>query len=331
MQAIVFANRHGNELNPLNEYSSPAMLPVLGKPVLEHCLEELNLNNVKEVFLVINSNQEIIKNHFQSGLRWSLNINYIEQHINDSPDKIKDELSEVLNFPFIVARGDIVRGTHEWNLSNEVVSTAYTNLNNKFLGLIKVYSKDCSIDCIGWPLTHPKQINTEAINCTLENFLIDSPSSYHQLVLNESTNIKSLIPSGIKQSFNLITGKRSLIQLNSLMRGKAFVGDHSYIDKGAQLIGHVSIGNDCFIDRGAKIINSIILDDTYVGADVEIMNAIVFQNKVIRVDLAINSVIRDSFILTKNTSSERGCSNILKIINMISKLLKPFSSFLIKT
>ena len=41
MQALIFADRLGRELEPLTDRTCAALLPVLGKPVLEHTLEAL--------------------------------------------------------------------------------------------------------------------------------------------------------------------------------------------------------------------------------------------------------------------------------------------------
>ncbi|MBU2708915.1 NDP-sugar synthase [Zooshikella marina] len=322
MQAIVFANRCGKELSPLNEFYCPAMLPILGKPVLEHCMDELKLNKVKEVFLVISSSQKAIKDYFQQGLRWSLTIHYIICENSDTPNKIKEKLAPTLKLPYYVARGDIVRGTYDWNLPNERESTAYVNLLNKPLGLIKVNDKSCSIDCIDWPLKKPEKIDVVQINCPLKNYLIHTLSSYHQLVLTEANHPQTFIASGIEQSLNLITGKRSLIQSNSLSNGKTYIGDHSYVDKSAKLYGQTSIGHECIVDRGVKVSNSIILDDTYIGAEVEIKNAIVCQNKIIRIDLATCLTVSSTYTISKNKANKESNLSIFNLYNIALRVLR---------
>ncbi|WP_394494346.1 sugar phosphate nucleotidyltransferase [Shewanella sp. ENK2] len=69
MQAIVFANRTGNELAPLNQQYCPALLPVANKALVEYTLEDLASAGVTDVKLVICSdakkskvNSEMVSN-----------------------------------------------------------------------------------------------------------------------------------------------------------------------------------------------------------------------------------------------------------------------------
>ncbi|WP_027710411.1 sugar phosphate nucleotidyltransferase [Zooshikella ganghwensis] len=319
MQAIVFANRCGKELYPLNEFYCPAMLPILGKPVLEHCIEELKVNNITEIFLVTKNIQNVIKNYFKCGIRWGLIIHYITCDESDSLNSIKQQLSSKLKLPFLAARGDILRGTYDWSLSNEDKSTAYVNMLNKPLGLMKVYDKISSIDCIKWPLKNPEDFNKAQINCPFKNYDLKSISAYHQLSLNEITDMRSLIPSGIEQSFNLIKGKRSIIQKDSIVTGKTYVGDHSYVDCDTLLHGQNSIGHECFVDKSVQISNCIILDDTFIGAGIKIKNSIVCQNKIIYIDSPKPIKISTPYFVSKNKPEN---ISFFKIKNIFSKLLK---------
>ncbi|MFO1424556.1 MAG: hypothetical protein U1F70_13075 [Candidatus Competibacteraceae bacterium] len=51
MQALIFADRLGRELEPLTERTCVALLPVVGKRVLEHTLEALVAAGVREASL----------------------------------------------------------------------------------------------------------------------------------------------------------------------------------------------------------------------------------------------------------------------------------------
>ena len=53
MHALIFADRIGQELEPLNERTCVALLPVVGKPVLEHTLEALVAAGVREAVIAL--------------------------------------------------------------------------------------------------------------------------------------------------------------------------------------------------------------------------------------------------------------------------------------
>lgn len=319
MQSIVFANRCGKELAPLNEYFCPAMLPIVGKPVLEHCLEELKCNNVNEVFLVIDKKQKKIRDYFENGFRWGLRIHYIICKPQETPDEIKYRIAPKLTPPFLAVRGDILRGIKYWNNLNYNHTIACVNSKNQSLGALKLKSLSNSINCIGWPLKHPQNMETIYFENTPEDYLLKSISSFHRQALNVIERYTTVIPNGLPQGVNLMAGKQSKVHHSSLTDGAANVGDFSFIDETVQIFGRVSIGHQCIIDQGVRISNSVILDKTYIGASVELNNAIVCQNKIIRVDLGVDTLIKEPFILAKSIREN----------HLISKLFNYYNSFLL--
>ena len=74
------------------------MIPVHGKPLLEHIINGLILAGFKELIIVVGYLKEQVINYFKSGNKWGINIEYVEQtNINGSggallmcKDMIKD-------------------------------------------------------------------------------------------------------------------------------------------------------------------------------------------------------------------------------------------------
>ena len=77
MQAVIFAAGKGTRMNPLTRYNSKLLLKVLGIPVLERNLEQLN-NLVDEVILVVGHRGELIQEYFGNHYK-NLKITYALQ------------------------------------------------------------------------------------------------------------------------------------------------------------------------------------------------------------------------------------------------------------
>lgn len=79
MQAIVLAAGEGLRLRPLTTHRPKVMLPVGGRPILEHVVRALVANGVTEITFVTGYNRERIQTHFQDGDEFGAKIRYAVQ------------------------------------------------------------------------------------------------------------------------------------------------------------------------------------------------------------------------------------------------------------
>ncbi|MGD0766179.1 MAG: nucleotidyltransferase family protein [Dehalococcoidia bacterium] len=82
MFALVLAGGKGERLRPLTANRPKPMVPVNGKPILEHHLEWLARNGVTDAVLLCGYRHEAIERHFGDGHRWGLHVSY---SIEDAP------------------------------------------------------------------------------------------------------------------------------------------------------------------------------------------------------------------------------------------------------
>ena len=82
MKAIILAGGRGERLSPFTNTCPKGMVKIDGKPILEYQIEWLKKYGVDEVIFACGYLHEVIKNHFQDGSQWSINIKY---SIEDEP------------------------------------------------------------------------------------------------------------------------------------------------------------------------------------------------------------------------------------------------------
>ena len=80
--AIIVAGGLGTRLRPLTENTPKPLLPVHGKPIIEHALLNLKKHGVTNFILSIGYKADLIKDYFQNGEKWGVNITYA---IEDTP------------------------------------------------------------------------------------------------------------------------------------------------------------------------------------------------------------------------------------------------------
>ena len=76
---LIMAGGFGKRLMPLTRKIPKPMLPIKGKPILQIALENLKLQNFKQVLISTNYKSEIIKKYFKDGKKLEININYLEE------------------------------------------------------------------------------------------------------------------------------------------------------------------------------------------------------------------------------------------------------------
>ncbi len=108
MKAVILAAGKGSRLNPLTVTRPKHMLPIAGKPVLEHIVQGLRDADVREIGLVVHHIKEKIIGYFGDGSKWGVEITYIEQPkpegtaaaVEVAADYVGDE-------PFLLVHGDV--------------------------------------------------------------------------------------------------------------------------------------------------------------------------------------------------------------------------------
>ena len=79
MKAVVLAAGEGTRLRPLTYTRPKHLIPVGGKPILEHVLLALKEAGIREICLIVGYKAEMIKNQFSDGSNLGLKIEYAAQ------------------------------------------------------------------------------------------------------------------------------------------------------------------------------------------------------------------------------------------------------------
>ena len=108
MKALVLAAGLGTRLGPLAHHVPKPMLPIGGKPLLEHILELLRRHNIADVALNLHHQPDAILRHFGSGEAWGVRLRYsYEASLLGSAGTALRQLAWVYPDPFVVYYGDV--------------------------------------------------------------------------------------------------------------------------------------------------------------------------------------------------------------------------------
>lgn len=108
MKAIIMAGGKGTRLRPLTCSRPKPMMPIMGKPVMQYCLELLKNNGIKDIGITLQYMADSVIDYFNDGSEFGVNLKYF---IEDSPLGTAGSVKNAENFldeTFMVISGDAV-------------------------------------------------------------------------------------------------------------------------------------------------------------------------------------------------------------------------------
>ena len=80
MKAVIIAAGEGKRLRPITSSRPKPLIPIAGKPLLEHTILSLKSSGIKEILIVVGYKENLIKDYFGDGKEsFGLKIEYITQ------------------------------------------------------------------------------------------------------------------------------------------------------------------------------------------------------------------------------------------------------------
>ena len=139
MKAVILVAGEGKRLRPITSSRPKPMIPIAGKPLLEHTIIALKNVGIEHVLLIVGYKEELVKEYFKDGLdKFNIKIEYIIQDeylgTAHATGYAKDFIES--EEPFLMMYGDI--------LVDPVVFEGLikTFKENKAEGLISLFSVD---------------------------------------------------------------------------------------------------------------------------------------------------------------------------------------------
>jgi len=115
MKAVVMAGGEGSRLRPLTIRRPKPMVPIAGKPVMEHILDLLKRHGITEVVITVQYLASSIEDYFGNGSQFGMRITYSREDVPlgtaGSVKNAEDQLTE----PFLVISGDALT---DYNLTD---------------------------------------------------------------------------------------------------------------------------------------------------------------------------------------------------------------------
>lgn len=119
MKALLLAAGLGTRLRPLTDTMPKAMVPINGKPCIQHCIENLKKQGVTDFVINTHYLPEAITSYFGDGSKFGVKIKYSHEPEILGTSGALNNLRNVFTEPFLVVYSDVLADFDLQSLINE--------------------------------------------------------------------------------------------------------------------------------------------------------------------------------------------------------------------
>jgi mannose-1-phosphate guanylyltransferase / phosphomannomutase len=338
MKAVIMAGGFGTRLRPLTANIPKPMVPMAGKPVMEHIVALLKKHGIEEIIAILYFQSEQIESYFQNGSKWGVKMSYVRAEADFGTAGSVKNAQKFLNDPFIIISGDVLT---DFNLSEAIdfhenkkaqATIVLTRVENPLSYGIVITNGTGKITRFlekpGWGQVFSDTVNTgiyilqpEVLDYIPAKTDYDFSKDLYPFMLEKKKRLFGHVAPGywrdignIEEYFlahqDIFEGK-----VNTALCGrpleypdaKVLVGDGTFISHGAQFSGTVVIGDNVKIGPRAKIFQSVIGNNSIIGRDVDLNRVVCWDGvsigpkaKISEAILCKNSFVGDEAIIEEN-------------------------------
>jgi len=314
LKAVVIAAGQGVRLLPITETKPKHMVPIGGKPVIEHIVDCLASNRIEELLLVVGYRKETIQQYLGNGEQIGVKVDYVVQAgVLGTGHAVGLAERYVGDGDFLVVNGDLlitpetigrVLKTHEQSPSKTVMAVVPVP-NAKEYGIVsldgdrvvEIAEKPESIGALGNLANAGLYVFKKNIFGAIE----ETPKSVRgEFEITDSVRI--LIEKGVEihaaridpSGWMDIGCPWDLLEANKRVLEKAKPKIDGEVEDGAKLVGPIIVSNGARVKSGAYIEGPIFIGEyseigpnchirpfTSIGKNVKIGNACEVKNSII--------------------------------------------------
>ncbi len=277
MKAVILAAGEGKRLRPLTNTTPKCMLPIAGKPILQHMLVDLKELGITEAIIIIKHLKEKIVDYFKDK-DLGIKLTFIEQGEEYGTGAALLYAKGKLTEPFLMLAGDTILDpsiiksvlkSHKKGITLAVKKVEHPHL----YGVVELDSSN-RVSKLEEKPTHPK---TDLANLSVYMFDLDIFSKLEQIKFSSR---------GEYEITDALLGAQAVIVDGfwmdiaypwQLFNALDYILGRMNSDTKNGIIDNSTINGKVVLGKGTKIINSYIEGDVYIGE-----NTIIGPNAYIR-------------------------------------------------
>jgi bifunctional UDP-N-acetylglucosamine pyrophosphorylase/glucosamine-1-phosphate N-acetyltransferase len=296
LKAIILAAGEGKRMRPLTYEKPKVMLPLVGKPIIEHLLGNIKEVGISDFIFVVGYHDETIRDYFGRGAEWDVDILYVTQKAQLGTADALLMTENLVEDKFIMLNGDTIvsAGDIRKVITDDITLGVIEVENPEDYGVVETEGGRITEihEKMRVPISNLVNAGVYALDESIFGVLSKTDKSKRgEFELTDSLQL--LIESGedifwkkiehwidLSYPWNLLTANELLIEKISPTNrgeleenvwikgnGKVSIGEGTVIKSGTYIEGPAFIGNNCVIchiGNAVEVKNSVIMDGTKI-------------------------------------------------------------------
>ncbi len=285
MHILVLADRSGAELAPLTDTRPVALLPIGGRPLIEHALIALARHGIREAVVVGGRHCAALAERLGDGTRFGMTLTIrpcATPHAGASHD------------PVLLVRGDML--WHPDALERALWSAAGSPPAPRQIAAGVIMATIASLRDQPLAFTHVVE-HRAAADPACPSAALLSLREFHAAALDAIAGRYGVELAGQRSPEGVLAGRGATCETISTPGQGVQLGEFARVHRRAVLGDRVAIGDRTVVDEGTRVEDTIVMPDTYLGVGLIVRSAIVDGATLIRVDTGAVTRIKDTAIL----------------------------------
>jgi mannose-1-phosphate guanylyltransferase / phosphomannomutase len=304
MKTVLLATGGASQLSPLTEYTAGTLLPVADKPLLIHAVESLAMAGIAEVIVVVGAFGDDVKKTLGNGAQWGMRFEYLAEEYQDPLRDVRRRLATEVSQDYLLVHAEILRTP----IIGDFLARARSLKDAAVAATIRGVAAGVTMFRRGtsMPSPVPGHIGRMSKGIAVIDFpearlsLLESLAALHRANLDViAGRFPGLMLAGRQLMPQVMVGRKSRLPIKTVKGVPVFVGARCRIAGSAELMSDTVVSSDSVIDTGATLHRALVMPHTYVGALVEVSDAIVSGNLVIHIDTGTHARVTDHFLLSR--------------------------------
>jgi mannose-1-phosphate guanylyltransferase/phosphomannomutase len=281
VKAVVMAGGEGTRLRPLTSNQPKPMVPVAGKPCMQHIIELLRRHGMTDIVVTVAYLPQVIRGYFDDGEALGVELHYsVEERPLGTAGSVKNA-EELLDETFLVISGDALCDFDLDELisahksSGAAATLALKSVDNPLEFGVVIVDSDGRVERFlekpSWGQVFSDTINTgvyvvepEVLRAVPPGMPYDFSKQLFPDLLERGKPILGHVATGYWQdignldqyrqaNFDALDGSVELELAGIRLRDNVLLGEGVQLPDLEQIEGPAFIGNFCQVDAGARI------------------------------------------------------------------------------
>jgi len=308
MRAVIFSTSEWPELAPLTERYPAPLLPLVDRPFLQHVIEFLVSQGVKQFDLVLCHLPKKIEDFLGDGQRWGCTFTYYLARDPLKPYRLLRTLDwQHETGPILVGHGDrlpclalkdtaaqAALFTCRRAPAEEPTWTGWALLSAEQLGRLPVDVDEAGLQ------GHLDQLPADELHRVEVPHAL-SFQTFNDLLLAHRTVLAKEFPglllTGNEADPGIWLSRNVVLHPTALLYPPVYICDNCEIGDGVKLGPGAVVGTGCVLDTRSTVTNAVIFPGSYIGEELELSDVLVDKNHLINARMGTAVKVTDNFIL----------------------------------